>query len=111
MNNQTDIKELLKELIARDPYIAGHLLDFKILGITEATFGRAYIIFYESPKKDIYLILDPWTEKLTIGDKTKGTTYHFHIKRVLRALIELYGIPDRKAIKKFGTNIPLRNTP
>jgi hypothetical protein len=111
MKKHTNIKELLKELVARDPHIAGYLTGFKVLGIDEATLGRTYILTYESPKKDIFLIFDPWTEILTIRDEAQGTTYQFHIKQVLKPLIDLYGIPRLGRIKKFETNIPLKNAP
>jgi hypothetical protein len=111
MNNQTDIKELLKELIARDPYIIAFLLTVKVFGIDIATYHRQHIIIQKSPKEPIYLILDPWTEILTIRDEVKGTTYHFHINKVLKAMVELYGFPKTKVIRKFGTNIPFKNVP
>jgi hypothetical protein len=105
MQNTEALQEIIREIITRDPYIAGHLLSIKLLGIEDATLGRTVILFYASPKKDIYLILDPWTEQLTIRDETKGTAHQFHIKKVLKAMVDLYGIPETEAIQKFGTNI------
>jgi hypothetical protein len=111
MKSQTNVKELLKELIARDPYIIAYLLTVKVAGIDIATYDRQCIIIQESPKEPIYLILDPWTEILTIRDEVKGTTYQFHINKVLKAMVELYGFPKLQVIRKFGIEMPLKNAP
>jgi hypothetical protein len=111
MQNKTDVKKLLKELITRDPYIAGYLLNVGDLGVEEFTYGRRYIITYISPKKDIFLILDPWTEMITVRDEAQGTTQQIHIKKITKALKELYGEPELRGIPKFGTNIPSKSVP